>query len=101
MDIPIDQQNIINILGIQNLADEKKLQVIEKVTKLVQNRLVLRIFESLDALRQREFSEILEKDDQDSLAEFLDRFAPNLIELLNEETSKVKLELKEWGEMLA
>jgi len=101
MAIPVEQENIIKLLGIESLPDEEKISIVEKVTTLVEKRLLVRVYESLDALRQKEFSEVLDKEDAPGVQEFLDRHAPNLPELLEEEVLKVKQELANWSESLA
>ncbi len=101
MSIPIDDKNIISILGIESLPDEEKIAIVEKVTILVEKRLLVRVFDSLDALRQKEFSEMLDKDDQAGIQDFLERFVPNMADLMNEELVKVKQELASWVESLA
>src|SRR2546429_474142 len=98
--IPIGDQNIITLLGLESLPDEQKLAMVEKVSELVQKRLLVKIFESLDSLRQSEFSELLEKDDQTALQDFLQRQVPSLPELLESEVMSVKQELGEWAENL-
>ncbi len=101
MNLNIDSNSIISLLGIQSLPDEQKVSIIEKVTALVEKRLLVRIFDSLDALRQNEFSDLLEKSDQAALQEFLDRQVPNMNELAEQEITQVKGELVDWVENLA
>lgn len=97
MTIPIIQQNIIGILGIESLPDEEKISIINKVTELVQKRLMVSIFDSLDKLRQREFTEILEAGEEQKIQEFVERFVPNITKLVESEIDFVKQELADWA----
>lgn len=101
MALPLEDQNIISLLGIESLPDEQKVSVVEKVTTLVEKRLLVKVLESLDGLRQKEFSELLDKEDQAGLQDFLDRNVPNMGELLEGELVEVKKELAGWADSLA
>jgi hypothetical protein len=101
MNLSIDSKNIISLLGIETLPDEQKLAIVDKVTTLVEKRLLVKIFESLDGLRQTEFSELLEKSDQAALQDFLGRNVPNMDQMAEQEIAQVKTELADWAESLA
>jgi succinate dehydrogenase flavin-adding protein (antitoxin of CptAB toxin-antitoxin module) len=95
-----DSENIIAILGIQKLPDQQKLAIVEKISDLVQKRLLARVLESLSAAEQQEFSSLLENQDQAALNKFLDAKVPNFVEWLAEETNQVKQELQVWSDSL-
>ena len=101
MDIPVDQQNIIAALGIEGLPDEQKLSIVQEVGELVQKRLLAKIFESLDGLRRKELTEILEKGDAKSFDEFLEQHVPDLDKFAEGEMAAVKQELSAWVEQLS
>ena len=90
--IPLDQQNIINVLGIASLPDERKAQFVDKASELVQKRLLLRTLDSLDESSRQQFGKLLDKNDQVALQEFLAAKVPNLPEMMVEETNKMKQE---------
>ncbi len=100
MDIPLQQQNIISMLGLQSLPDDQKAAVVERVSTVVQKRVMMRVFESLSESQQQEFGNLLETGDDTSLQEFLDRHAPELPLWLEEETLAVKKDLGNWAENL-
>jgi len=95
--IPVDQQNIIAILGIENLPQARKIQVLDKITTLVQKRLLVRIHQSLAGRFQERLGELLEAGDSETLSEFLEQHVPNLPELIEAETTEVKKELGQWS----
>jgi hypothetical protein len=92
MNIPLDQQNIISILGIEDLDDERKAEMIERASELVQKRLLVRVLESLSKSQQDEFEQVVDKNDPTALGEFLAKNVPNFAEWLVEEVNKLKQE---------
>jgi hypothetical protein len=101
MAIQIDNQNIISLLGIESLPDEEKVMIVEKVTTLVEKRVLVRIFDGLDEARQNKFSGLLEKEDQAGTQQFIEQNIPNMEELMETEINLVKQELSEWLQSLA
>jgi hypothetical protein len=95
-----DQQNIITILGIQNLPDEKKLAVVDKISELVQKRLLAKILGNLSDDDRGKFLSLLENPNQDELNKFLEVSVPDFPSLLEQEVNAVKLELQQWSDNL-
>lgn len=96
MAIPIDEQNIINILGIEALPNERKIEIVERISELVQKRLLVRVLDRLSAPKQEEFKKLLSEGKQAVLEGFLKAEAPDLADLAAEEINKVKTELKDF-----
>ena len=93
MNLPIDQQNIINILGIESLPDDRKMALIDQMTDLVQKRLLVRILDSLQDTKREELLAMLEKDDSEALKSFLAANVPDMADWLMEEVNKIKVEM--------
>ncbi|MDP3740743.1 MAG: DUF5663 domain-containing protein [bacterium] len=93
MALPIDQQNIIKILGLEALPQERRVEILERVTDLVEKRLLLRLFEALTEDKQGELRTMLDREESDKLAKFLQNNAPQMADWAMEEASKVKKEL--------
>lgn len=93
MAIPLDQQNIINILGIESLPDERKAALVDQMTNLVQKRMLLRILDSLDEVKRSEFEKLLDQNDQAKLNEFIKDKVPQMADWLMEEVLKIKQEM--------
>ena len=91
----LEQENLINLLGIENLPQEEKLRIVDKASELVQKRVVLRVVEGLEMDKKQQFAEFLQKGDQEKLAEFLVAESPNLDTMIMEEIGKVKAELQD------
>lgn len=93
MALPIDNQNIINILGIQSLPDEKKVKLLEQISELVEKRLFLRLLNALPDQKKKEFENLLDTENQDAVNIFLEKNAPDVPQWLNEELHRIKEEL--------
>ncbi|MBI4049463.1 MAG: hypothetical protein HY395_01440 [Candidatus Doudnabacteria bacterium] len=93
MALPIDDQNIINVLGIESLPDEQKISIIERTSELVEKRLLLRLLNSFSEQKKREFEDLLDAENQEAVNVFLQKNAPDLPAWLAEELSKIKQEL--------
>lgn len=98
MDIPLDEQNIINILGIEALPDERKIAIIERVSELVQKRLFVRLLDFLNASDKEELTRFLDSGDQKGLGDFLQEKVPNFADWIEEEVRKIKKELADFAE---
>jgi hypothetical protein len=88
-----DDDNLIKILGLEDLPDERKVQVLEKVNQLVQQRLLIRVVDSLSEADLATFQKLLDGDDQSAVNDFLQTHVPQMTEWLQEELVKVKEEL--------
>ena len=95
MDLPLDQQNIINILGIQSLPDDRKSELVDKMSELVQKRLLVKVLDSLTQSQRDEFEQILNENDDDKFNEFVSKNIPQMAQWLNEEVNQLKQELTE------
>lgn len=95
MQIPIDQQNIINILGIESLPDERKVSIVDQASELVQKRLFIRIMENFSLAKREQFLSAIEKDDQAAVGDFLAQNVPEMGDWLFEEVNKIKQEFSQ------
>lgn len=89
----LDQDSIINILGIQSLPDERKLEIVEQASDLVQKRLLVRVMKSLNDAKRVEFESLLEGGDQAKLDGFLSANIPDFAGWMMEEINRIKTEL--------
>jgi len=93
MNLNLDQESIINILGIQSLADDKKSEILEQSSELIQKRLLIRVMKSLDDTKRVEFEALLENPDQSALDGFLSANVPEFSNWVLEEVNGLKSEL--------
>jgi hypothetical protein len=85
--------NLIKVLGIERLPDDQKLRILEAATNLVEQNLMLRLYDVLPEPKRDELNQKLEANDPQSLNEFINKEVPNFSEWVVEETTKVKDEL--------
>lgn len=88
------QENIISLLGIQNLSDEKKIAFLERMANLVQKRIVARVLGQLDESAQHIFVEATNANDESLVKEVLVNANINMESLIKEEVLRLKEEMK-------
>lgn len=89
-------ENIIKVLGIEDLADDKKVALLEKMTELIQKRITLRVLEKMTKEQQEEFGRLVEANNSEKAAEFMAVVIPNMPEIMEEEIVKFKQEAKDF-----
>lgn len=94
LDKELLEKNIIQILGIEALPDEKKLDLIDKLTNLVEQRVFLRIVELLPEDGKKELLEAIEIKDEQKVQTLISEKINNLDEILEEEIIKAKQEMQ-------
>ena len=92
----LDQQNIIKMLGIESLPEERKLVILEKLTDLIQKKLLARMLAVLPEQDQTEFAEVLEKNDPKQIQDFVHVHFPDFQDWLAEEVNAVKDDLSQF-----
>lgn len=93
MNLNITDESIINILGIQTLPDERKIEIVKQATDLVQQRLLIRVMRSLEDSKRVEFESLMQAPDQAKLEAFLAANVPDFNAWMAEEVSRIKQEL--------
>jgi len=84
-------ENIIGLLGLESLPDAEKAAMIEKMTTLIQKRLMLRVMDALSEEDAKQMAE-MEKNPQEILA-FIAEKVPNFEAIVKEEVVKLKEEM--------
>lgn len=98
LDKNILAQNIITALGIQSLPDERKAALIDKMAKLVEKNLLVRLLQGLSEQDCQEFDKIGDNDEEGKM-KFLQAKFPNMEEMMLEEIVKVKQAVLEAGKI--
>lgn len=88
-------ENIISMLGIESLPDEKKIPILKKMNELVQKRIVLNILRKLDINNKEKFVEATSNNNEEELQKILDNNNINMVAIIEEETNNLKQELKD------
>jgi len=90
-DKEIFEKNIVSALEIEDLPDDKKIELIDKIAAIVEQRISLRLMMDLKEEDHREFEKLGEADRMSYLAS---KF-PEMEQLITDEVVKVKKELIE------
>ncbi len=87
------QENLIEALGIESLSDDKKIEIVEKASELIQKRLMIRIFESLPKEKQDGLGKLLDDNDQVGVSNFFHHNVPDYEKWVTEEIVTVRSQL--------
>jgi len=77
------------------LSEEKKIQLLEKLSELVFKRSMVRAMELLPEESQEELAKLVDLGDQEKTNAFIVEKIPNFEEIMNEEIVAVKEEMAE------
>lgn len=86
-------ENIIKLLGIESLPEERKRFLVGRFADLVQQRVLLRILEVLPEAEQESFKKILMEGKTDEIQSFLGKNQIDMVKFLQEEVGNVKKDL--------
>lgn len=90
-----NQPGILEELGLTDLSNERKKELLEKMSRLIQNRVLLSILRSLSEEDKKEFDKILETNDMEKIHKFLIEKVPDLDKITDAEVEKFTKEVKE------
>ena len=86
--------NILEDLGLLDLPEERKAELLDKMSDLIQKRVLLRIVKMLSDKDKNDLDKVLEKGDAVQIQDFLMSKVPNLDEITQEEVNDFKKEVK-------
>ncbi|MEK7635939.1 MAG: hypothetical protein AAB405_02500 [Patescibacteria group bacterium] len=86
------QNNLIKELGLDNLPSEKQMEILLDVGRIIQQNVVLRVFDELNERDKDEFDKLLgeKSGDEEAVLAFLRSKIKNLDGIVEEETAKFK-----------
>lgn len=85
------KQNIIAQLGLQDLPEEKRFELLDNMTTLIEKRIMLRLMEELSDEDIEKVEALADKEEE--LAAFMADKVPNLALVIEQETQKVKSDM--------
>ncbi|MBI4708787.1 MAG: hypothetical protein HY764_01125 [Candidatus Portnoybacteria bacterium] len=89
------KKNIITELGLDNLPEERKLELLGKMSDLIQKRVLLRVIKSLSLDDKEQFDKLLGQENEQEIYRFLISKVPNIDEITDEEVIRFKEEVIE------
>ncbi len=93
MNLEILEKDILELLGLEDLPEDQKRDLLTKMGELIEDRITLRILDFLTEEDRKKMDELLEKGKEKELDEFLKEKVPNLEELVLAEVLSFKEEL--------
>lgn len=84
------KQNIIAQLGLQELPEDKRAELIDQMAQLVERRVMLRLIDQLSGEDIAAITELEEKPEE--LLAFMAQRVPDITAIVAEEADKVKVE---------
>ncbi len=89
--------NLVNQLGLDDLSQEKKMELIMKWGDIIQKDVLMRVLKELPEESKAELDKLLtkEKDNFKEIYKFLEEKISNLDEIVKEEIEKFRKEMKE------
>lgn len=89
------RKNILIELGLQDLSQDRKLDLLGKMSDLIQKRVLLRAIKSLSVEEKQEFDRLLGANNPSELYRFLISKVPNIDQITDEEVISFKEEVIE------
>lgn len=89
------RKNILVELGLQDLPEYRKLDLLSKMSDLIQKRVLLRAIKSLSVEEKEEFDSLLGKGNEQEIYRYLIAKVPNIEQITDEEVISFKEEVIE------
>ncbi|MFA6532091.1 MAG: DUF5663 domain-containing protein [Patescibacteria group bacterium] len=86
-------KDIFELLDLKDAPEDRKHQILEDMMETIQNRVVARILDSLKKEEVKEFEELLDEDDNDKVAQFLQTRNIDPVTFTAEEALNYKIEI--------
>jgi hypothetical protein len=90
---PLTNANIIELLGIEALPLEKRVEIVEETTELVQSRVLERALRAAQGESRAALDAAAESGDEIAMAEALEKSGVDVLAITEEEIERVKHEL--------
>jgi hypothetical protein len=88
------QTNIFDLLGLQQLSNDRKEELLGQMAQVVQDRITDRLIEAMSAEQRTSFEQLLNTNpDPAAVDSFLRQAVPEYETIAQEEASKFKQEL--------
>jgi hypothetical protein len=89
------KKNIIVELGLQDLPEDRKFQLLSQMSELIQKRVLLSTIRSLAVADKQVFDGLLGKGNEQEIYQFLISKVPNIEQITDEEVIRFKEEILE------
>jgi len=90
----ISQKNLIQELGLEDLPEEKQIELLTSMTRVLIKRITLEVLEKLTEAERKEFDKVRESDDPEKVAKFLRDKIKNYDEMVEQIVKDFKNDMK-------
>ncbi len=91
---PMLQANIIDLLGLQQLSEDRKQQLLAQMVQVVQDRITDRLIEAMSADQRQKFDQLLNTNPEPKqLDDFFHANIPDYEQIAADEVAKFKEEM--------
>lgn len=92
--------NLIKELGLEDLAEERQLNLLNLMTEAILKRITINVLENLSEADRKEFDKVRETNDPNQIHDFLKSKIPNYDKMAKETIEEFKKEMKETAKEL-
>ena len=89
----LQEEDIFDALGASGIPEEEKGELLMKILTLINQRVFMRVIDTLDQAKQEEFGTALENDDPNAVDSFLTTNIAGYPKMYEEEALKVRHQL--------
>jgi hypothetical protein len=86
-------EHVLSVLNLEALPDSQKALMLDKMANVVNQRLLVRVFSSVEEVLQKKLKEILDKGTEQELQVFIEKNVPEFLDWVPEEIMKLKTEM--------
>ena len=89
----IIKKDLMELMGLQNLSDQEKVDLYNKALETIQNRVLIRIVAKLGEDNKEQFFQLIDKEDEKAIDDYLQSKNIDYRALFSEEVLLYKLEM--------
>lgn len=86
-------EHVLDAMNLDSLPEAQKALMLDKMASVVNNRLLERVFASLDKDGQKQLKNILDKGTEQEMQSFIEQNVPEFLEWVPEEIMRLKTEM--------
>ncbi len=86
------KENILQTLKLDNLPPAKQQEVLQRMTDIINERVMNRLWRELTPEQHKQLTPLLEAGNDQAISDFINKNFPNLTTLVSEEVEKYKQE---------
>jgi len=90
-------KDIFTLLGLENAPEDKKKEILDNMTKTINNRVMARVLDMLDDESLKTFDQLLGTNDDQQINDFLKSKEVDLMEVTAQEALLYKTEILNLG----